>query len=163
MTKATKAVKFANGDTYPYENLWDDALARGDAVLLKGKEAQIALTDYRRSNLLELIQPNDVLTAVCTHYNSRSGAAKYKLFAAKPISPSRAIVRNITRRAAELCGFRLSKDDEIIMGGWGYNKAFQIGYDLGRSLWPNGTPEPHGTRNGEPDSDGGYALTVNCY
>jgi hypothetical protein len=26
------------------------------------------------------------------------------------------------------------------------------------ALWPNGTDTPHGTRNGEPDTNGGYAL-----
>jgi len=36
--------------------------------------------------------------------------------------------------------------------------GFHVVYNLGRTLWPEGTPEPHGTRNGEPDRDGGYAL-----
>lgn len=31
-------------------------------------------------------------------------------------------------------------------------------YSLGRTLWPDGTRAPHGRRNGQPDSDGGYAL-----
>jgi hypothetical protein len=36
--------------------------------------------------------------------------------------------------------------------------GFAAVYNLGYALWPNGTPEPHGTRNGVPDRDGGYAL-----
>jgi hypothetical protein len=36
--------------------------------------------------------------------------------------------------------------------------GFDLVYSLGSALWPNGTDTPHGTRNGEPDSDGGYAL-----
>ena len=36
--------------------------------------------------------------------------------------------------------------------------GFHLIYSLGRVLWPDGTPEPHGTRNGEPDSCGGYAI-----
>lgn len=46
----------------------------------------------------------------------------------------------------------------IGMGGAGYDAGFECVYQLGRALWPNGTPEPHGVRNGEPDSEGGYAL-----
>jgi hypothetical protein len=30
--------------------------------------------------------------------------------------------------------------------------------NLGATLWPDGTPEPHGTHNGQPDRAGGYAL-----
>jgi hypothetical protein len=36
--------------------------------------------------------------------------------------------------------------------------CFAAVYNLGRTLWPNGTDKPHGTRNGTPDTDGGYAL-----
>lgn len=44
------------------------------------------------------------------------------------------------------------------VSGCGMDMGFEIVYNLGRALWPNGTPKPHGRRNGEPDSDGGYAL-----
>ena len=40
----------------------------------------------------------------------------------------------------------------------GMDMGFAVVYDLGLSLWPAGTPAPHGTRNGEPDANGGYAL-----
>jgi hypothetical protein len=46
----------------------------------------------------------------------------------------------------------------IKVSGAGMDMGFHIVYTLGRYLWPDGTPEPHGTRNGQPDSDGGYAL-----
>ena len=42
--------------------------------------------------------------------------------------------------------------------GCGMDMAFQVIYNLGQAMWPDGTPEPHGTRNGEPDTAGGYAL-----
>jgi hypothetical protein len=44
------------------------------------------------------------------------------------------------------------------MSGAGMDMGFELVYRLGQAMWPNGTPEPHGTRNGQPDSDGGYAL-----
>jgi len=42
--------------------------------------------------------------------------------------------------------------------GAGMDMGFELVYQLGHILWPNGTKKPHGTRNGEPDRDGGYAL-----
>ncbi len=49
---------------------------------------------------------------------------------------------------------RAKKGDGVKIDGCGMDMGFQ----LGMALWPEGTPSPHGTRNGEPDSDGGYAL-----
>lgn len=48
--------------------------------------------------------------------------------------------------------------DGVGVGGCGMDMGFHIVYNLGRFTWPKGTPTPHGTRNGKPDSDGGYAL-----
>ena len=59
---------------------------------------------------------------------------------------------------SQAIGARLGKRDGVIMGGCGMDMGFALVYALGRALWPNGTPEPHGTRNGEPDTAGGYAL-----
>lgn len=44
------------------------------------------------------------------------------------------------------------------VSGCGFDAGFDVVYHLGSILWPNGTPHPHGTRNGEPDTSGGYAL-----
>ena len=46
----------------------------------------------------------------------------------------------------------------IKVGGCGMDMGFHLIYSLGMALWPDGTPEPHGIRNGEPDTNGGYAL-----
>ena len=46
----------------------------------------------------------------------------------------------------------------LVIGGCGMDMGFHVVYNLGRAMWPDGTPDPHGTRNGEPDRDGGYAL-----
>lgn len=53
---------------------------------------------------------------------------------------------------------RDKKREGVKIGGCGMDMGFQLVYLLGAALWPTGTPEPHGRRNGEPDSDGGYAL-----
>lgn len=46
----------------------------------------------------------------------------------------------------------------IICHGCGMDMGFDLVYRLGYHLWPKGTRKPHGTRNGAPDSHGGYAL-----
>lgn len=55
-------------------------------------------------------------------------------------------------------GHKQGKNGGIVFGGCGMNMIFAGVYALGCALWPNGTPEPHGTRNGVPDTAGGYAL-----
>lgn len=51
-----------------------------------------------------------------------------------------------------------SPNNGIKVGGCGMDMGFHLVYNLGATMWPKGTPKPHGTRNGEPDSDGGCAL-----
>lgn len=46
----------------------------------------------------------------------------------------------------------------LVVGGCGMDMGSHLVYTLGRYLWPKGTPKPHGTRNGAPDSDGGYSI-----
>ena len=53
---------------------------------------------------------------------------------------------------------RSDKHAGLIARGCGMDMGFDLVYNLGCALWPAGTPEAHGSRNGEPDSDGGYAL-----
>ena len=50
------------------------------------------------------------------------------------------------------------KHEGLRMQGCGMDMGFEAVYRLGYALWPDGTDKPHGTRNGEPDTDGGHAL-----
>lgn len=159
MSKKPTAVKFQNGETYAYDSIWERAIKAGDCVVLNGAEGVAALKEYRRIELLKLVPVGTTLTTVCTHHSRNGMSARFKIFVPAISPEGRTYIRNITRDVAEVAGFHL-KDDEIVMGGCGYSKSFQIGYSLGHALWPNGTPEPHGKRNGEPDSDGGYAINV---
>jgi hypothetical protein len=64
---------------------------------------------------------------------------------------------------AHLLDLRQDKHGAIVRKGCGTDLGFDTVYLAGCALWPNGTPEPHGTRNGKPDSDGGYALTSESF
>ena len=59
---------------------------------------------------------------------------------------------------ARALDYRQHSGGGLVVRGSGFSAGFEIVYNLGESIWPNGTPEPHGLRNGQPDSAGGYAL-----
>lgn len=68
-------------------------------------------------------------------------------------------IRSIGWLAAKALDYRHDADRAgIAIGGGGMDMGFQLVYNLGRTLWPKGTKKPHGTRNGVPDRDGGYAI-----
>jgi hypothetical protein len=67
-------------------------------------------------------------------------------------------IQDISYFVANALGWKLSKDGGVTVGGCGMDMGFHLVYSLSWVLFPNGTTEPHGTRNGEPDCDGGYAL-----
>lgn len=75
------------------------------------------------------------------------------------VGPARPALRNIGYLAARAMGDKFDRDRQgIPVGGCGMDMGFHLVYGLGSRLWPKGTPKPHGRRNGEPDSNGGYAL-----
>jgi hypothetical protein len=67
-------------------------------------------------------------------------------------------ILRLTGLISRATGYSLNKNAELVVGGCGFDAGFEVVYNLGATLWPAGTAEPHGTRNGEPDSTGGYAL-----
>lgn len=163
MSKLAKitAVRFEDGTVYVNDRIWADMIESGKCEALRGKEGLAALHEYRRAKLLELVPVKTTLKVVQTHSGNRGMTAGFRVFVPIIGESGKPLIVDITRSVAELCGMRQGKDGCIVMGGCGYSKSFQIGYSLGCALWPNGTPEPHGTRNGQPDSDGGYAIGVN--
>jgi hypothetical protein len=68
-------------------------------------------------------------------------------------------IERITWEMSRVLGYRIDqKHGGLIVGGCGMDMGFHCVYNLGRYLWPKGTKASHSTRNGQPDSDGGYAL-----
>ena len=68
-------------------------------------------------------------------------------------------VRDVTWHVGNVTGYRAgARGQGLVVNGGGMDMGFQVAYALGQALWPKGTPEPHGTRNGVPDSEGGYAI-----
>lgn len=110
---------------------------------------------YSRERLLEILTPGDTVVYTVLKHVSRSGMMHHIQLK---------IVRNgdicdITYYVARAMGEKIdAKYGGIKIGDCGMDMGAELIYDLGRTLWPKGTDKPHGTRNGEPDNAGGYAL-----
>lgn len=105
-----------------------------------------------RDYLLKFLKPGSKVITVLRNV-SRSGMSRridlYTVYKGDMVYLSHA--------AAVVMGYPRPTDG-IKVGGCGMDMGFHLVYNLGKTLWPKGTPKPHGSRNGEPDSDGGYAL-----
>lgn len=113
-----------------------------------------------RSQLLKMLRPGDTVYTILRHVSSSGMTRDISLVILQRGGRGQpATIRNIDYYAATLMGYtRRSSGEGIRVGGCGMDMGFHLVYNLGHSMWPNGTRKPHGTRNGEPDTDGGYAL-----
>lgn len=127
------------------------------------------------ARLLKTVAPGDTVYSILRH-TSRSGLQReISLVAVDRLAvvsfpewdeSREAVVAAVAREALTALdywvvhgfGYRIGKHGGIVVGGGGMDMGFHLVYNLGRRLWPNGTDKPHGKRNGQPDSDGGYAL-----
>src|SRR5512137_3070228 len=116
-------------------------------------KAQQSEREEQLARLREWLKPGDTVYTVLRHV-SRSGMRReigLVIFKdGADLHPNYA--------ASKVLGWPIGKHDGIIVDGCGMDMGFHLVYALGYALWPNGTDKPHGTRNGEPDSDGRYAL-----
>lgn len=108
--------------------------------------------DYLR-NTMKLVPGDTIFTNL--RGVARSGMTRWiDLYVIREGEPLR-----ITWHVAAASGYTYDEKREALkIGGCGMDMGFEAVYQLGYQLWPQGTPEPHGTRNGEPDNVGGYAL-----
>tara|TARA_R100001443_G_scaffold23229_1_gene35451 strand:+ start:137 stop:493 length:357 start_codon:yes stop_codon:yes gene_type:complete len=105
--------------------------------------------------LKERIKPNDIIYTQLEHV-SRSGMTRF----IKVRQIEKDYPYDLTYLASVALGWKYSgRYHAIKVEGCGMDMGFHLIYSLGQVLWPNGTDEPHGIRNGEPDSAGGYAIT----
>lgn len=104
--------------------------------------------------LRAMLKPGDTIYTRLNHVSKSGMMRVIDLFVIRDNEP-----RRITWSACQATGTTYNdKHEGMRMDGCGMDMGFAAVYNLGSVLWPNGTPEPHGTRNGEPDTCGGYAL-----
>lgn len=108
--------------------------------------------------LRAFVRPGMTIYCVLRHV-SRSGMQRRIDFYAIDVDEQRGPhLSYLSGLIARTLGYRVHNDGGIVVNGCGMDMGFHVVHNVGRTLWPNGTPEPHGNRNGQPDNDGGYAL-----
>ena len=99
------------------------------------------------------IKPNDTIYTIVKH-RSNSGVSRdigvYRIVEGK--------LQDISYFVSKILGWSLAKNGGVKVSGCGMDIGFHLVYSLSWALFPDGTIEPHGIRNGEPDTNGGYAL-----
>ena len=107
------------------------------------------------AKLREMLKPGDTITCILNHC-SRSGMQRSIALA---IGHANGSVEDISWMVARAIAMPFDqKRGGVKVGGCGMDMGFAVVYELGAALWPKGTAKPHGTRNGELDRAGGYAL-----
>ena len=124
-----------------------------DCTPIPRKDSARARQDYCRDELRTMLTPGQTVYCILRHRSTSGMTWRISLAIIDG-----AELRIIDRLAADAMGAKIHKYEGIIANGCGMDMGFHLVYNLGRALWPDGTPTPHGTRNGEPNSDGGYAL-----
>jgi hypothetical protein len=119
------------------------------------KEAE---RDDARARLLTMLKPGDRVYTVLRHVSASGMSRRISLVVATTDHDGKPAVTSIDWLAARLLSYRQHDRGGLVVGGCGMDMGFHLVYALGSALWPDGTPEPHGRRNGEPDTAGGYAL-----
>ena len=120
------------------------------------RTTKAALIDESTTALRRLLTPGATVYVINRHTSASGMTRRLSFFT---VSENR--MAPITWHISHALGYLIADTNghrTITVQGCGMDMGFHVVSSLGATLWPNGTPMPHGRRNGEPDSDGGYAL-----
>lgn len=119
---------------------------------LTKKEGEKTYKEQIKASLLEFIQPGSKVYTICDSVAKSGMSRKIRCFVVRGNQ-----VADITHSVSVVTDIKI-KEGKLVVPGCGMDMGFHVVYTLGACLWPNGTDKPHGKRNGEDDSTGGYAL-----
>lgn len=142
-------IKTENG--HVYETTSPEGYGNHEKLTIAAGKA--AVKQQAIESLLEILKPGQ--TVFCT-LRSVSGSGMSRRISFHVVKGED--FKQIDYLVARACGYKQSDKGGLIVSGCGMDTGFAVVYNLGGAVWPDGTPEPHGRRNGAPDSDGGYAL-----
>jgi hypothetical protein len=112
-----------------------------------------------RAWLLEHLRPGDKVYSILDHVSSSGMSRDIRFLIARHDAKRGVYFVHLNYHMQILLDYPQAKrGDGLRVGGCGMDMGFHVVYGLGNALWPHGTKKPHGTRNGKPDSEGGYAL-----
>ncbi len=123
------------------------------AVKLPQAKGAALYREQVRAELLERVKPAQKVYCNLKSVSASGMQRRIELFIVE-----NGEICNISFAASIVTGRKFSDKGGIVCNGCGMDMGFDLVYSLGSALWPTGTPAPHGKRNGEEDSAGGYAL-----
>jgi len=116
---------------------------------------------YRQQTIDEIkryLQPGDKVYTILRHVSASGMQRRISLVIPTTWQDGSTGIINIDHSVAIAIDAKVHPKGGIVINGCGMDMGFELVYRLGSALWPNGTDKPHGTRNGEPDREGGYTL-----
>jgi len=114
---------------------------------------------YAIRRLRSILKPGDKLFTILRHVSASGMLRRISVVKATTDHLGQPTIITLDHLVGDAAGYKQHRNKPgLIAHGAGMDMGYDIVYNLGKALWPDGTPEPHGTRNGSPDSDGGYAL-----
>ena len=134
-------IKTSNGHVYETTN----PSVYGDSEKLTITAGKAAIKAQAIESLHELLKHGQTVNCILRHV-SASGMARRISFV---IPQANGSIRNLDYLIGTACGIKLSDKTGLIVSGCGMDMGFSVVYDLGRIMWPNGTPD---------NKDGGYSL-----
>ena len=112
---------------------------------------------YRQQVIRELKKQIKPGSTVYTKLESVSKSGMSRKVHAYIVTKDKRVER-ISYQVGVITGSTYAADGSVVCYGCGMDAGYHLVHTLGHYLWPKGTSKPHGIRDGEPDTDGGYAL-----
>lgn len=145
---------FRNAEGMVYQSYSGAPWQSTDTPVAK-KDGETAEREQAKDDLRKLLKPGATVYTILNH-KSASGMSRCISLA---IGQKDGSILKLDYLVAKARGEHIDNTHGgLKVGGCGMDMGFHLVYNLGCMLWPNGTKKPHGTRNGAPDKDGGYAL-----
>ena len=149
-------------ETLPIKSVWHPARNNpGILSLFFPMAQQITATDRTEAltELRKILSPGQTVYTVLRSVSASGMSRTMDLFIIDTDSNGVPWIRCISWLAAKACGFTwCSRNDAIRRNGCGMDMGHDTVSHMGYTVWPDGTPESHGSRNGKPDHAGEYAL-----
>ena len=121
---------------------------------MSGQGQQMTAQREALERVREWVKPGQTVYTILRHRSASGMQRVIQLVVFEDNEP-----RYLGYNVALALGDRYHREHEgVVVRGCGMDMGFEIVYRLGQTLWPNGTPLTHSTRNGQPDNSGGYAL-----
>lgn len=145
---------YRNAEGHVY-NSYDGKPWQPTDTPVSNKDGESAIREQAKTDLRKLLKPGATVYTILNH-KSASGMSRCISLA---IGGKKGAIVKLDYLVATAKGEKIDNTHGgLKVGGCGMDMGFHLVYNMGRMLWPNGTKKAHGTRNGQPDTDGGYAL-----